>query len=71
MALFGVPQGSILSPLLFNIHTCDLIFVAESVDIASHADDTTPSVCLEDMDLVIEKLEVKAMTFFNGLMKMQ
>ena len=29
--------------------------------------DTTPYVCLEDIDLIIEKLEVKAI--FNDLMK--
>ena len=67
--LFGVPQGSILGPLLFNIHMCDLFFVGESVDIASYADDTTPYVCLEDIDPIIEKLEV--FPVFNGLMKMQ
>ena len=39
---------------------CNVFFVAESIDIASYADDTTPYVCLEDMDLIIEKLEVKA-----------
>ena len=49
----------------FNIHMCDLYFVAESTDIASYADDTTPYVCLEDMDLIIEKLEVKANDIFQ------
>ena len=44
---------------------CDLFFVAESIDIASYADDTTPYVCLEDMDLIIEKLEVKANDIFQ------
>ena len=68
---FRVPQGSVLGPLLFNIHMCNLFFVAESIGIASYADNTTPYVCLEDMDLIIEGLKLRPMTFFNGLMKMQ
>ena len=44
---------------------CDLFFVAESIDIASYADDTTPYVCLEDMDVIIEKLEVKGNDIFQ------
>ena len=68
---FRVLQGSILGPLLFNIHMCDLFFVAQSIGIASYADNKTPYVCLEDMDLIIEGLKLRPMTFFNGLMKMQ
>ena len=55
--LFGVPLGSILGPLLFNIFICNMIYFLEDFDIANYADDSTPYCARESAELVVNNLE--------------
>ena len=63
--LVGVPQGSILGPLLFNICMCDL-FLCDCESNINYADDTTLYACEPDMDLVLSKLKKTPLQFLHS-----
>ena len=62
----GVPQGSILGPLLFNLFLGNLFLFFEEVDVMSYADDNTSYVCSENVDVTQKKLKEIGKVFLNG-----
>ena len=72
--LLGVPQGSALGPLLFNIYLNDLFIFLEETKVCNYADDTTIYACGPKIETVIAHLEYDALKitewFPNNSMKL-
>ena len=63
--LRGVPQGSILGPILFNLFINDLMFFIQETEVCNFADDTTIYSCSSNYEEATQKLSADTHLVLN------
>ena len=53
----GIPQGSVLGPLLFNVLVNDIFWFSHRTKICNYADDTIIFACHPDLKTIVTQLE--------------